>query len=396
MKRIYIFTGKGGVGKSSVAAAHAVKSAEEGKKTLLVSTDMAHNLGDIFERKLGKEAENILPGLDAYEIDPEYVMENDFSAVMDYLASLFPETEDDSMQNFGMIPGMEELFSLLKIADIYHKEDYERIIVDCAPTGETLSLLKFPELLSWYMEKFFPVGKVAVRMLAPVSKAAFQIEMPNKNAMNEIEKMFLKLVELQELLKDRAVTSVRIVTTPEKMVVEETKRNYMYLNLYDFNVDAIYINRILPKDLDNEFFTQWIAIQKEYITCIKESFAALSIYEIPWYDEELKGEKAIQRIVEDVLADEDVFAVKHITERECFEQTIEGYQLKVFLPNAEKGNIDLYQAATDVVIKTGNFKRSIPLPNVLRSYTVTGAKFEDGVLCIRFEKGGSEDEERNA
>lgn len=386
MKRIYIFTGKGGVGKSSVAAAHAVKSAEEGKKTLLVSTDMAHNLGDIFERKLGKEAENILPGLDAYEIDPEYVMENDFSAVMDYLASLFPETEDDSMQNFGMIPGMEELFSLLKIADIYHKEDYERIIVDCAPTGETLSLLKFPELLSWYMEKFFPVGKVAVRMLAPVSKAAFQIEMPNKNAMNEIEKMFLKLMELQELLKDRAVTSVRIVTTLEKMVVEETKRNYMYLNLYDFNVDAIYINRILPKDLDNEFFTQWIAIQKEYITCIKESFAALSIYEIPWYDEELKGEKAIQRIVEDVLADEDVFAVKHITERECFEQTIEGYQLKVFLPNAEKGNIDLYQAATDVVIKTGNFKRSIPLPNVLRSYTVTGAKFEDGVLCIRFEK----------
>lgn len=392
MKRIYIFTGKGGVGKSSVAAAHAVKSAEEGKKTLLVSTDMAHNLGDIFERKLGKEAENILPGLDAYEIDPEYVMENDFSAVMDYLASLFPETEDDSMQNFGMIPGMEELFSLLKIADIYHKEDYERIIVDCAPTGETLSLLKFPELLSWYMEKFFPVGKVAVRMLAPVSKAAFQIEMPNKNAMNEIEKMFLKLVELQELLKDRAVTSVRIVTTPEKMVVEETKRNYMYLNLYDFNADAIYMNRILPKDLDNEFFTQWIAIQKEYITCIKESFAALSIYEIPWYDEELKGEKAIRRIVEDVLADEDVFAVKHITEREYFEQTIEGYQLKVFLPNAEKGNIDLYQAATDVVIKTGNFKRSIPLPNVLRSYTVTGAKFEDGVLCIRFEKGGSEDE----
>lgn len=392
MKRIYIFTGKGGVGKSSVAAAHAVKSAEEGKKTLLVSTDMAHNLGDIFEHRLGKEAETISPNLDLYEIDPEYVMEHDFTAVMCYLASLFPETEEGSMQNLGMIPGMEELFSLLKIADIYRKEDYERIIVDCAPTGETLSLLKFPELLSWYMEKFFPIGKVAVRVLAPVSKAAFQIEMPNKTAMNEIEKMFVKLVELQELLKNRAVTSVRIVTTPEKMVVEETKRNYMYLNLYNFNVDGIYINRILPQDLDNDFFTQWIAIQKEYIACIKESFAALTVYEIPWYDEELRGEKAIRRIVEDVLADKDIFAVRNITERECFEQTEAGYQLKVFLPCADKKDIDLYQAAADLVIKTGNFKRSIPLPNILRSYAVTGAKFEGGILCIQFEKGNGENE----
>jgi len=392
MKRIYIFTGKGGVGKSSVAAAHAVKSAGEGKKTLLVSTDMAHNLGDIFEQNLGKAAKTILPNLDAYEIDPEYVMENDFSAVMSYLTSLFPKAEDESMQNMGMIPGMEELFSLLKIADIYRKEDYERIFVDCAPTGETLSLLKFPELLSWYMEKFFPIGKVAVRMLAPVSKAAFQVEMPNKNAMNEIEKMFLKLVELQELLKDRAVTSVRIVTTPEKMVVEETKRNYMYLNLYNFNVDGLYINRILPEDLDNDFFAQWISIQKEYVTCIKESFATLPVYEIPWYDEELRGEKAIRRIVEDVLTDKDVFAVKNITEREYFEQIEAGYQLNVFLPYAEKDNIDLYQAATDLVIRTGNFKRSIPLPNTLRSYMVAGAKLEEGILQIRFEKGSGENE----
>lgn len=391
MKRIYIFTGKGGVGKSSIAAAHAVKSAEEGTKTLLVSTDMAHNLGDIFEQKLGKEAEHVLPNLDLYEIDPEYVMEHDFSAVMGYLANLFSEIDGGCMQGIGMIPGMEELFSLLKIADIYRKEDYGRIIVDCAPTGETLSLLKFPELLSWYMEKFFPIGKVAVRLLAPVSKAAFRVEMPNKTAMNEIEKMFLKLLELQELLKDREVTSVRVVTTPEKMVLEETKRSYMYLNLYNFNVDGIYINRILPVDLNNAFFDQWIAIQKEYIASIKESFSALPMYEIPWYDEELRGERSIRRIVEYVLAGKDVFAVKNITERECFEQTNSGYQLKVFLPYAEKENIDLYQAAADLVVRTGNFKRSIPLPNVLRSYMVTGAKFEDGILCVEFEKGSRED-----
>ncbi|MBP3351420.1 MAG: ArsA family ATPase [Lachnospiraceae bacterium] len=387
MNRIYIFTGKGGVGKSSVAAAHAIKSAAEGKKTLLVSTDMAHNLGDIFEQKLGKETENVLPDLDIYEIDPEYVMENDFSSIMSYLGNLLSGADGYNLQDMGMVPGMEELFSLLKIADLYNSERYERIIVDCAPTGETLALLKFPELLSWYMEKLFPIGKVGVRMLAPISKSVFKVEMPNKSAMNDIEKMYLKLVELQELLKNRDVTSIRIVTTPEKMVVEETKRNYMYMNLYNFNVDGLYINRILPKDIDNDFFNQWIVIQREYITCLKESFSALPIYEIPWYEEELRGVDNIKRIVEDVLSEKEVFEGKTITERECFKQIETGYQLDVFLPCADKSSIDLYQGTTDIVIKIGNFKRNIPLPNILRNYVVAGAKFDEGTLRILFEKG---------
>ena len=393
MNRIYIFTGKGGVGKSSVAAAHAIKSAEEGKKTLIISTDMAHNLGDIFERKLGKEAENVLPNLDIYEIDPEYVMENDFSSVMSYLGNLLSDVDDYSLQDMGMMPGMEELFSLLKIADIYNSERYERIIVDCAPTGETLALLKFPELLSWYMEKLFPIGKVAIRMLSPISKSVFKVEMPNKSAMTDMEKMYLKLVELQELLKNRDVTSIRIVTTPEKMVVEETKRNYMYMNLYNFNVDGLYINRILPQDINNDFFNQWIVIQREYITYLKESFSALSIYEIPWYEEELRGVSNIRRIVEDVLSGKEVFEEKIITERESFKQIEKGYQLEVFLPCVDKSSIDLYQGTTDIVIKIGNFKRNIPLPNILRNYMVTGAKFEEEKLCIIFEKGSTDNEE---
>lgn len=394
MQKIYIFTGKGGVGKSSIAAAHAVKSAQEGKRTLLMSTDMAHNLGDIFERKLGKEAENVLPDLDVYEIDPEYVMYNDFAFVMEYLGKLLSGTVGSGLQDMGMMPGMEELFSLLKIAEIYRSEKYDRLIVDCAPTGETLSLLKFPELLSWYMEKLFPIGKVGVKVLAPVSKALFKVEMPNKYAMNDIEKMYLKLSELQELLKDRDTTCVRIVTTPEKMVVEETKRNYMYMNLYNFNVDGIYINRILPQEIGNDFFSRWLEIQREYITQIKECFTAMPIYEIPWYDEELKGERAIRRIVEDVLENADVFAGRAVTEREKFMQVENGYQLEVFLPYASKEDTDLYQSATDLIIKTGNFKRNIPLPNILRSYTVSGAKFEEGKLQIHFTQEET-DETRN-
>lgn len=385
MNRIYIFTGKGGVGKSSVAAAHAIKSAKEGHRTLLVSTDMAHNLGDIFEVTLGKEPLMVAENLDAYEIDPNFVMENDFADMKESLCKLLPKTDGNSMEDFGMLPGMEELFSLLKITDIYKEGTYERIIVDCAPTGETLSLLKFPELLSWYMEKLFPIGKVAVRLLAPVSKQFFKIELPNKTAMNDIERMYLKLAELQELLKDREKTSVRLVTIPEKMVVEETKRNYMYMNLYNFNVDGLYINRILPNEIENEFFEEWLQIQKKYIAQLEESFGVLPTYRIPWYDEELKGMHAVERICKDALHD-DVFNTKVITNRETFEQNEIGYVLSVPLPYAKKEEMDLYQSLTDVVIKLGNFKRNIPLPNVLRTYSIKSAKLQDGILRIQFEK----------
>ena len=387
MSKVYIFTGKGGVGKSSVAAAHAMKSALEGKKTLLVSTDMAHNLGDIFEVTLGKEPVEIREYLDAYEIDPEYVMEHDFKDIMNCVSNMLSEVQSKDLTNIGMIPGMEELFSLLKIAQIQKREVYERIIVDCAPTGETLSLLKFPELLSWYMEKLFPIGKVAVRMLAPISKAAFQIELPNKKVMNDIERLYVKLQELQELFKDRETTSIRIVTTPEKMVVEETKRNYMYMNLYNYNVDGLYINRVLPKEMNNPFFNQWLQIQEKYIKEIQESFGALPIYTIPWYEEELKGQMAVRRMAKEALTDADIFDIKTIHGKEVFTQNEKGYLLDVALPGADKKEMDLYQSRTDVVIKLKNFKRNIPLPNILRSYFITSAKLEEGILHIQFEKG---------
>lgn len=385
MTRIYIFTGKGGVGKSSVASAHALKSSKEGKRTLLVSTDMAHNLGDIFETSLGREPVKYEENLDLYEIDPDYVMEHDFSDMTRSLDKLLPSGDRSSMEDFGMLPGMEELFSLLKISDLHREGKYDRIIVDCAPTGETLSLLKFPELLSWYMEKFFPLGKAAVRLLSPVSRKLFKVELPNRQAMNDIERMYFKLIGLQELLKDRQTTSIRLVTMPEKMVVEETKRNYMYMNLYDFNVDGLYINRILPLDIGNDFFDEWLIIQKKYMEELEECFGKLPVYRIPWYDEELKGRRAVERICRDALKEDDVFEGKTMTQREAFTQNEKGYMLTVSLPYADKKEVELYQSGTDAVIRAGNHKRSIPLPNVLRAYDITSAKLEDGALKIQFE-----------
>lgn len=390
MTRILIFTGKGGVGKTSVAAAHARNSANEGKKTLIVSTDMAHNLSDIFEMNMGKTVQEVSTNLYALEIDPNYIMEEDFADIKQAFINLIASSgiPFGDIGQLSAFPGMDELFSLLKIMDIYEKGEYERIIVDSAPTGETLSLLKFPELLAWYMEKFFPLGKVAMKVLAPISKTFFKIQLPNKEAMTDIERLYLKLVRLQEFLKDRKTTSIRLVTMPEKMVVEETKRNFMYMNLYDFHVDGIYINRILPKDIDNQFFNEWIGIQNQYIEELESIFGDIPIYKIPWFDTDLNGLSGVDRIEKAVLRGQDIFALHKDLSDQHFEKTETGYDLKLKIPFIEKGELNLHESGTDIIIKIGNFKRCIPKPNTLRNHGISSARLSEGILNVSFNEGG--------
>lgn len=388
MGRILIFTGKGGVGKTSVAAAHARHSALEGKKTLIVSTDMAHNLSDIFEVTLGKTIKEVSQNLFALEIDPNYMMENDFQDMQRALVNIISSSGMPlgDIEQLNVFPGMDELFSLLKIMEIHESGQYERIIVDCAPTGETLSLLKFPEFLSWYIEKFLPVGKVAIRVLSPISKAMFKVQLPDKAAISDIEKMFVKLIQLQELLKDRALTSIRLVAMPEKMVVEETKRNYMYMNLYNFQVDGIYINRILPKDIDNPFFNEWIDIQSQYIEELEAVFSDMPIYRIPWFDSDLNGLSGIDKIEQNVLRGQDVFKIQGALQGEQYHKIEGGYLLQLDLPCVDKGELHLHESGTDIIIKIGNFKRNIPRPSTLRNHEVQAAKFEGKTLSITFKE----------
>ena len=390
MGRILIFTGKGGVGKTSMAAAHARSSAREGKKTLLVSTDMAHNLGDIFDVSLERCEKEVAPDLFVLELDPIFIMEHEYQNMMQAIVKMMisERFQKEDMDTTLMFPGIEELFSLMKILDVYESEVYERIIVDCAPTGETLSLLKFPELFTWYIEKLFPIGKVAVRVLAPISKRAFKVELPDRKAMNDIEKLYTKLAQLQDLLRNRQVTSIRLVTIPEKMVVEETKRNYMYMNLYNYLVDGIYINRILSKDMEETFFEEWVKIQASYVEELEDMFSGRPLYYVPWFDTDLNGLNGIDQIVDQVLAGKDIFAVREDIKQERYENNAQGYLLYVSVPYAKKEEIDLYLSGTDVIIKIGNFKRNIPLPDTLRAYEITDAKLEDGELRIQFEQEG--------
>ncbi|MBC2398679.1 ArsA family ATPase [Clostridium tetanomorphum] len=349
---------------------------------------MAHNLSDLFMKEIKEEPVEIVNNLCALEIDSNYEMNRHYRSISEAFKKMIPlgnEKNEEVMEDIVVFPGIEELFSLLKIKEIYDENIYDLIIVDCAPTGETLSLLKFPELFSWYMEKIFPIGKIAMKVLRPISKVALKLDMPDEKAMNDIEKLYVKLGNLQSLLKDREVCSIRLVTIPEKMVVDESKRNYMYLNLYNFNVDGLYINRIIPKDIDNSFFDQWKQIQKNYLDEINSVFYNIPKYKIKWYEVDINGVSGLDRIIRDSLQDDNIFKVLKTTLNEIFEKTEKGYRLNVYVPFTNKKDFDLFESGTDIIIKIGNFKRNIPIPNIIEKYSITSAKLNDEILSIYFE-----------
>ena len=234
------------------------------------------------------------------------------------------------------------------------------------------------------MEKLFPIGKVAMRVMRPVAKTFFKLQLPDKKDMNEIEKIYVNLCKLQELLKDRDICSIRLVTIPEKMVVEETKRSYMYLNLYNFNVDGLYINRILSDAVENEFFMEWKEIQGNYLEELTNVFQNIKTYRIKWYESDLNGLEYLERLCKDSLEDDEIFNVLKKDEGEVFKKLQEGYLLQVSVPFADKSQFQVYEGDREIKNKLGNFKRNIPLPEVISKYNLSKAKLEEGKLNITF------------
>lgn len=386
MSKIIIFTGKGGVGKSSIATAHALSFAKERKKTLLVSADMAHNLGDIFNRSIGNSVVNVDTNLDATELDPNILRNEMFPKIKKSVADISKgyNMEFGNLNENFVLPGFGNLFCLLKIKEYYESSKYEHIVVDCAPTGETLALLKLPELLAWYMEKFFPVGKTIVRILSPVSKMKYGVELPRYKTMNTVEKIHKKLIELQNLLKNRQICSVKIVCIPEKMIVEETKRNFMYLNLYQYNVDTVFINRVLENVHENRFLLNWKKIQEKYIKELKEVFTNVPVVKIPWYPNEIQGLLALEILAERIAQEKGKISEISDFIPEKYSVSEKGYILDIHLPQGKIEDIKVFIHELDLNIKVKNFNRCIPLPNVLRGSSIANIKLENETLSVEF------------
>ncbi|SMP63400.1 ArsA family ATPase [Anoxynatronum buryatiense] len=390
--RIILYTGKGGVGKTSVAAATAAKCAAKGLKTLVVSTDPAHSLGDSLEVKLTPEPEEVAPNLWAQEIDSIHEMEQGWGKVQHYLTELFTAkaVKDITTEELTMFPGMEDLLSLLRVLQYYKEGRFEVIIIDCAPTGESLALLSFPDMFRWWMEKLFPLKKKAIKVMGPVMQPLLGIPMPSSDVMNEIDNLYYHLDEMKQLFSNKEITSIRVVVNPEKMVIKEAQRSFTYLNLYDFNVDAIVVNRVIPDTVTDDYFMVWKDIQQKYRKEIIDSFSPLPIYYAPLFETEVVGMHMLNRMAEAVFGDETPEAIMYTGRSQVIEKTEQGYRLTIHMPFADKGEINLNQKGDELLIRVGSRKRNITLPRTLLNYTIQKAKFEESSLHIEF--GGEKSE----
>ena len=384
--RIILYTGKGGVGKTSIAAATACKIASEGKKVLVMSTDQAHSLSDSFDIKLSNEPLKISNNLYAMEIDTVIENENTWGNLKGYIEKLMVVKSKETIESEELLvfPGFEELLSLIKIKEIHDEGKYDVLIVDCAQTGETMSLLKFPDLFKWWMKKIFPIKRKGAKIAKPIVEATMKIPLPTDDTFDEIERLYSKIDELHLLMLDKDIVSIRIVTTPEKIVVKEAKRSFSYLHLFNYNVDGIIINKIFPQESLKGYFERWEKIQKESIQDINDSFKGIPIFKLELMDNELRKYEILQEVAneiygevrpEDVLFQDKVFTVK---------KDEGGYKLSINMPFVDKDEMNLSQNGDEITISIKNERRKIVLPTKLQSKEITGAKYDDGKLNIYF------------
>jgi arsenite-transporting ATPase len=384
--RIILYTGKGGVGKTSVAAATACKIAKQGKKVLVISTDQAHSLGDSFDIKLSNEPLKIADNLEALEVDT--ILENEalWVNIKSYIEKLamFKADKDIESEELLVFPGLEDLLALLKIKEINDEDKYDVLIVDCAPTGETMALLKFPEIFKWWMEKFFPLKRKAAGIAKPIIDATLKIPIPDAKTFDEIEELYKKIDELHQLLLDREKVSIRIVTTPEKIVVKESKRSFSYLHLFDFNVDAIIINKIFSKEVGKGYFEKWLQIQEDSINEINDSFKPVPIFKAPLMNSEIRKYESLIKMGESIYgeaAPEGIFFKDKIIE---VEKVGENYNLIINMPFVDKKELNIYQKGDELSISIKNEKRSFTLPKKLVTKEVDKANYSEGKLILHF------------
>jgi arsenite-transporting ATPase len=386
--RILLFTGKGGVGKTTCAAATALRAARDGKKTLVLSSDPAHSLADALDRELGPEPTEIVDDLYAQEVDLYYSMKKYWGNMRELMLTVFRWQGVDQIaaEELAALPGMNEGSVLLWLEQAYRENDYDLIIVDSAPTGETLTLLTLPQVTQWWLAKAFPFQKFAFKSLGFGVRKTTGI--PLDKGYDELEKIFEKLEAIRDVLAHRQTTSIRLVMNPEKMVIEEARRAYTYLQLYGYGVDSVVVNRVLPEDEvpEGSLFSSYLTSQREYLEQIEQSFQPLPILQVPHLGEEVFGTERLDRIAGAMYGDTDPTAVLH--DEPTFEVREDGdaYVIDVRLPFADEEDVDARQFGDQLVVQVANQRRNYILPKFLSYYALADSSLQDGWLHVRFEE----------
>jgi arsenite/tail-anchored protein-transporting ATPase len=391
--RMILHTGKGGVGKTTISAATALAAAAHGHRTLVVSTDAAHSLSDSFDTAIGHDVRRIGTNLWAQEIDALHQLEMYWGVLRRYITSVMRAhgLDDVVAEELANLPGMEEIASLMQLTALTRDGRFDVIIVDCAPTGETMQLLSFPEMARWWLEKLFPIQRAVVRVTRPVVQRFVDIPLPTDEVFQAVKDLMLNVDEMRGLLAKPAVTSIRLVLTLEKMVIKEAQRAYTYFSLFGYSTDAVIVNRVLPQDADGRFLRPWVAAQGRYRTMVEEGFAPLPILELPLAEHEVVGRDALTKAARVLYGDRDPAARLYTDTPQRIQRRDGRYVLSLAAPFVRKGAVAISQRGADLVVRVGDYKRNLALPRTLATLGATGARLEDDRLLITFAKEASPD-----
>jgi arsenite-transporting ATPase len=391
--RILLFTGKGGVGKTTIAAATALRAAQAGHRTLITSTDPAHSLADSFDIALGDEVSEIRKNLWAEQIDAQSRLESNWRDIQEYIISFLNWAGIDAIEaeELSVIPGLDEIFSLTDVKRHVESGLFDLLVIDCAPTAETLRLLSLPEVMNWYIERIFPVERKVVKTIRPILTRITTMPIAEDRIFAAVERLHRNLEGVGKLLRDEERASVRLVVNPEKMVIAEARRTYTYLSLFGYRVDAIVANRIIPGDVTDPYFGKWKEIQNEHLATIRESFQPVPVLTARLFEQEMVGFDLLKRMGDDVYEDTDETKVFHLDEPIRVQKRGPWYVLSVQLPFTDRTQLDIHRKAEELVVRVGSYKRTLILPHALQRLEIREARFVEDRLEIRFrEKGGTD------
>lgn len=354
-------------------------------RTLVVSTDPAHSLSDALGNEIGSEPTPVEGQLWGLEINTQDELERHWSAVKDWLSQLFAERGIDriSAAELTVPPGMDEVFSLLRLQVHFQSGEWEAIVVDCAPTGETLRLLSLPDVARWWIDKVFPIERQLVAAAAPFARSVLDIPLPSHAVFADIRRLSENLIAIHDVLRDRARTTVRLVVTPDKMVIGEAMRTFTYLNLYGYLTDAVVVNRIFPAEVGS-YFGDWRKVQERHLTLVEEAFSPVPTLRAPFFEREVIGGEMLDRLAETLFENHPPAAILHDQLSQELEMVEAGARLRMRLPFAQKSDISLKKVGLELVVSVDGQRRTIALPPPVAALRPTGATFEEGTLEVSF------------
>jgi arsenite-transporting ATPase len=384
--RTILYTGKGGVGKTSVAAATARRCAAAGARTIVLSTDPAHSLADALQSELGPEPAPVGPNLWGQQVSAQSEMERNWAGVQDWLGGILVERGVDriSAEELTVPPGLDELFSLLQIKRHHEAAEHDVVVVDCAPTGETLRLLSFPDVARWWLERVFPQQSRILDAARPFARAVLDVRLPGEAVLDEVHGLVANLIAMNEILRDTRHVSLRLVMNPDKMVIDEARRTFTYLNLYGFLTDAVVVNRVFPAEV-GPYFDGWRERQQEHLAAVREAFSPVPVLCAPYFPQEVLGPDGLDALGAELFAGTDAAAILHDRLTEELRVGERGATLRLDLPFAERGDIALRKIGLELVVRVDGQKRTLMLPPALAGHEPAGARFADGALHVTFD-----------